>query len=224
MAVMQPADRRAFILAETRLIPVAHVPEISLHVADEALDIWQKTEDQLAEIGLPAPFWAFAWAGGQALARYVLDTPDIVRGRTVLDFASGSGLVAIAAMMAGARKAVASEIDDFALEAIRVNAEANGVEVEVAAGDLTETEGGDFDIVFAGDVFYERPMAEKLLPWLDGFVSRGVPVLVGDPGRAYLPKGRLGECATYQVPVVRDLEDSEIRKTTVWRLDPPAAA
>ncbi len=138
------ADRRAFILAETRLRPVPHAPEISLHVADEATELWRRTEEELGEMGLPPPFWAFAWAGGQALARYVLDHPELVRGRRVLDFASGSGLVAIAAARAGAASVEAAEIDDFAAEAIVLNAEANAVgdRISVSLGDLAGQDRG----------------------------------------------------------------------------------
>lgn len=210
-------DRRAFIRQHTALLPVPHAPVIRLHLAHEATELWQKTEEELATIGLPPPFWAFAWAGGQGLARYLLDHPDQVRGRRVLDFASGSGLVAIAAMMAGAAHAQASEIDGFALEAIGLNAEANGVAVEAAAGDVIGTDDG-WEVVCAGDVCYQRDMAEAVFAWLQTLARRGVTVLLGDPGRSYLPKAGLEPLARYQVPVTRALEDSEIKAVTVFRV------
>lgn len=213
---MTAAGRRAFILAHTRLLPVPHAPEIRLHVADEATALWQKTEDELGEIGLPPPFWAFAWAGGQALARYVLDHPDIVRGRRVLDFASGSGLVAIAAGLAGAREVSGCEIDAFAVAAMALNAEENGVTLDARIGDLVGVDEG-WDVVLAGDVSYERDMAARVTDWLESLHRRGATVLLGDPGRSYLAKGRLEQIAEYKVPVSRDLEDMEIKKTGVWR-------
>ena len=218
---MSPAaigeNRRALIQAETRLLPVPHAPELRLHLADEAIDLWQKTEDELAAIGLPPPFWAFAWAGGQALARYVLDTPQMVAGKQVLDFASGSGLCAIAAMKAGAASCLAVDIDPFALEAIGLNAAANGVEIAALQADLIGTDAG-WDVVFAGDVFYEHDMASRVFGWLDGLRQRGALVLIGDPGRSYLPKARLRTVATYQVPVTRALEDAEIKTSSVWQI------
>lgn len=210
-------DRRGFILAHTRLLPVPHAPEISLHVAEEATELWQKTEEELATIGLPPPFWAFAWAGGQALARYLLDHPETVRGRRVLDFASGSGLVAIAAAKAGAAEVLACDIDAFAAEAIALNAAANGVAVTARLDDLIGRDEG-WQVICAGDVCYERAMAESVIGWLSGLTIRGGEVLIGDPGRSYLPRDRLAELATYQVPVTRALEDAEIKKSSVWRL------
>ena len=209
------ADPAAFILAETRLHPVPHAPEILLHVADEATALWARTEEELGAVGLPPPFWAFAWAGGQALARYVLDRPGTVCGRTVLDFASGSGLVAIAAARAGAGRVEASDIDAFALAAIRLNARANGVVVEPVAEDLIGTDRG-WDTVLAGDICYERDLAARVVAWLEALARRGALVLVGDPGRSYLPRGRLEALATYEVPVTRTLEDADIKRTSVW--------
>jgi predicted nicotinamide N-methyase len=210
-------DRLAFIRAHTRLLPVPHAPEISLHVAEEATELWQKTEDELATIGLPPPFWAFAWAGGQALTRYVLDHPEVVRGKRVLDFASGSGLVAIAAAKAGAAEVIAADIDAFAAAAIGLNARANGVSIEARLDDLLGLDQG-WDVILAGDICYERELAGQVIEWLSGLSQRGATVLIGDPGRSYLPKDRLAEVATYQVPVTRALEDAEIKKSSVWRL------
>lgn len=210
----------AFVRAETRLLPVPLVPELSLHVADEAVPLWSKTEEELAEAGLPPPFWAFAWAGGQALARFLLDNPETVRGRRVLDVGSGSGLVALAAMKAGAAQATAVDVDRFALAAIALNAAANGVAIAVSGVDPIGRQRPAVDLVTVGDLFYERDLAERLLAWLDGFLAAGVPVLVGDPGRSYLPRARLEELASYETPVTRDLEDAEIKRSTVWRLIP----
>lgn len=214
-----PDDPAGFIHSNTRLLPVPHAPEIRLHVADEATDLWQRTEEELQAIGLPPPFWAFAWAGGQALARYVLDNPDVTDGARVVDFASGSGLVAIAAARAGARHVVASDLDPFAVAAIGLNAAANGVGDRVAAtsDDLLATDP-QADLVLAADVFYERDLAEAVTAWLVGLQARGVTVLIGDPGRTYLPRDRLDCLATYAVPVSRTLEDSEIKRSHVWRL------
>ena len=210
-------DRAAFIRSETRLLPVPHAPEIRLHVAEEATALWQKTEDELGEMGLPPPFWAFAWAGGPALARYILDHPTVVRGRSVLDVASGSGLVAIAAAMAGAADVQAADIDAFATEAIAVNAAANGVAVTPRLADLVGTDEG-WDVVLTGDIFYERDISERMWPWLSALDARGARVLIGDPGRSYLPKDKVEQIAQYRVRVTRDLEDADIKLSRVWRI------
>ena len=212
-------DRAAFITANTRVMVVPHAPEIVLHLADEATALWQKTEDELGEIGLPPPFWAFAWAGGQALARYVLDHPEIVRGRRVLDVATGSGLVAIAAAKAGAAEVTAVDIDAFCEVAVGLNARANGVEVTAETRDPTGSDNG-WDVILAGDICYEKSMTEEMLAWLGPIAAAGRTVLIGDPGRTYLPKDRLERLAEYEVPVTRELEDLEIKRTSVWRLRP----
>jgi predicted nicotinamide N-methyase len=213
---LSPQDAERFIAANTALMAPPHVPEIFLHLADEAHELWRRTEDELAEIGLPPPFWAFAWAGGQGLARYVLDHPETVRGRKILDFASGSGLVAIAAAMAGASSVVAADIDPFCQTAIRLNTEVNGVTVEFSGVDVIGTDAG-WDVVLAGDVFYDADFAGRLVPWFENLAARGAKILIGDPGRAYLPKSGLERLAIYEVPVTRALEDAEIKRTTVWR-------
>jgi predicted nicotinamide N-methyase len=215
------SDRKAFIRANTRLKPVPHVPEISLHVADEAVPIWQKTEEELDALGLPPPYWAFAWAGGQALARYVLDHPEAVAGRRVLDLASGSGLVAIAAARAGAAPVIAADIDAFTEAAISLNAEANDVYIEIVVQDLLDRDASPeprYDVILVGDLFYERDTAARALGFLDRHMAAGARVLIGDPGRTYLPKERLAQLAEYSVPVTRELEDMEIKRTTVWEL------
>ncbi len=213
---MNGSDHAAFIRAHTRLLPVPHAPEVALHVADEATELWSKTEEELGQMGLAPPFWAFAWAGGQALARYVLDRPALVAGRRVLDFASGSGLVAIAAAMAGAARVEACDIDPFAVEAIALNAAQNGVMVEAHLIDLVGADGG-WDVVLAGDICYQQDIAARVTEWLLALHRRGAVVLVGDPGRSYLPADRLEALATYAVPVTRALEDADIKRTCVWR-------
>ena len=220
-------DRKAFIRANTRLKPVAHVPEISLYVADEAVPIWQKTEEELQSMGLPPPYWAFAWAGGQALARYVLDNPESVAGKRVLDLAAGSGLVGIAAAKAGASPVTAADIDAFAEAAIYLNAEANDAYVDVIVLDILDTPAPAaprYDVILVGDLFYERDTAARALQFLDRQRATGTRVLIGDPGRTYLPKQRLTRLAEYSVPVTRELEDLEIKRTTVWELCPLPAA
>ncbi|MDH7802963.1 MULTISPECIES: methyltransferase [unclassified Rhizobium] len=209
-------DPERFILDNTGIMHPPHVPELRLHLASEAHELWLKTEEELEEIGLPPPFWAFAWAGGQGLARYVLDHPESVSGKRVLDFASGSGLVAIAAAKAGATAVLAADIDPWTETAIRLNAVLNGVDIKFTGLNLVG-KPVEADVLLAGDVFYDRAFADLLVPWFLELADKGVSVLVGDPGRAYLPRERLRAEATYQVPVTRALEDSEVKKTTVWR-------
>ncbi|NJM29912.1 MAG: methyltransferase [Rhizobiales bacterium] len=211
-------DRREFIRSHTSLLSPPLVPEVTLHLAHEALPIWQKTEEDLGEIGLPPPFWAFAWAGGQALARYVLDNSAIVSGRSVVDLASGSGLVAIAAMKAGASSVLAADIDGFAVTAIAINAALNGVRIEATPRDLLEIDPPPVDVILVGDLFYEKALAARTLEWLRTAEAKGTQVLIGDPGRSYLPKEKLTKIAEYSVPVSRDLEDAEIKRAAVWRL------
>lgn len=216
--MLKPGDRdfEAFVLANTAVLCPPHVPEIRLRLADEAHDLWLKTEAELEAIGLPPPFWAFAWAGGQALARFLLDHPERVAARRVVDFASGSGLVAIAAAKAGAAKVTAIDVDPFCRTAVRLNAALNGVDVPFDGNDPV---GGplDADILLAGDVFYDQAMATAVTPWFDCLARDGVTVLVGDPGRAYLPADRVEQLATYDVAVTRALEDAAVKRTTVWR-------
>ena len=210
--------RRDFIIENTRLMPVPLVPEIALHIAHEAVPLWQKTEAELGEMGLPPPFWAFAWAGGQALARYILDNPATVRRKTVLDLAAGSGLVGIAAMKAGAANVVAADIDGFALQAVSINAAANKVDVAACGDDLLDAPPPCVDVILVGDLFYEKSVADRLVTWLEAATAQEIDVLIGDPGRSYLPQDRLFSCASYDVPVTRDLEDAENKNSQVWRL------
>ncbi|MGU3573950.1 class I SAM-dependent methyltransferase [Brucellaceae bacterium C25G] len=215
---LQPDSERitSFIIENTRLQNLDFVPEIKLYLADEAHDLWHKTEAELAVIGLPPPFWAFAWAGGQGVARYILDNPELVRDKHILDFAAGSGLVGIAAMKAGARSVVGADIDVFTMPAMTLNAAANKVELTTISENLIGQDLG-WDVVLAGDVFYDKAFADLLIPWLRQLARRGVLVLMGDPGRAYLPEDDLSEQAFYQVPVTRALEDADIKNTRVWR-------
>ncbi len=210
-------DAPAFIRANTELIRPPLTPEIVLHLASEIVPIWRKTEEELAAEGVPPPFWAFAWAGGQALARWVTDHPECVRGRSVFDFASGSGLSAIAAAKAGAARVVANEIDAFAAAAIALNAKANDVSVACVIEDMIGRDDG-WETVLAGDVCYEREMAGRVFEWLRALTARGATVLLGDPGRNYLPTSHLQELAVYDVQTTRELEDREVRRTKVWRV------
>ena len=211
---LDPAD---FIRANTTLAAPPLVPEITLYLATEVVPLWRKTEEEIETQGVPPPYWAFAWAGGQALARYVLDNPQLVGGRRVLDFGAGSGLLAIAAAKAGAARVLAADIDPFAAAAIALNCAVNGVAVETTTSDIIGA-AGDRDIVLVGDMCYERPLAERLLAWLADCTRRGADVLLGDPGRSYFPKSGVENLATYRVPTSRELEDREIRETGVYRL------
>jgi len=216
-APARPADPVAFIRANTEITAPPLVPEIRLHLASELVPIWQESERALEEIGVPPPFWAFAWAGGQALARYLLDQPETVRGRHVLDFAAGSGLAGIAAALAGAGRVEAVEIDAYAAAAAALNAELNGAAVTVTVADRIGRDEG-WEVVLAGDVCYEQPMAERAITWLRGLAGRGALVLIGDPGRAYLPKVGLERVTAYGVRTTREIEDTDVRNTGVWRL------
>jgi predicted nicotinamide N-methyase len=216
------ASRRvpeSFVRAQTRPIRPALVPEITLLVATDVVALWEAiAADGAAEGSVPPaepPFWAAAWPGGQALARYVLDHPDVVRGRSVLDLGSGSGLVAVAAALAGAADVVASEIDPYGLAAIAVNTEVNAVSGISVAGDLLDREPPEVSVVLAGDVCYDRLMTERVLPFMEEARRRGIDVLIGDPGRPYLPHDRLTALSVVQVP---DTEGSQLRSTTVWRM------
>ena len=206
-----------FIQGNTRLARVPFVPEVSLYLAEEPIGLWERTESDSGGAQLPPPFWAFAWAGGQAIARLVLDDPAFVAGRRVLDVAAGSGLVAIAAAKAGAASVRAVEIDPLAIAAVGLNAAANDVRVEASLEDVLDGDGGDADVVFAGDVFYSREMAARMLAFAQRAVVRGAAVLVGDPGRAYLPREHLELVAEYDVPVIVELEDTPVKHTSVWR-------
>ena len=211
-------DRARFIRANTTLMTPPLVPEVQLYLAHEAVPLWQKTEEELGEMGLAPPFWAFAWAGGQALARHVLDHPELVGGKRVVDLASGSGLVGIAAMKAGAASVVAADIDAFSVEAIGINADINRVCIEATGRDLLDQPATGADVILVGDLFYEKVLAKKVFAWLEEAEGRGIVTLIGDPGRSYLPRDRLTKLGEYKVEVTRDLEDAEVKLTSVWRL------
>lgn len=221
-AKLNPADQAsaaAFIVANTRPLTPPLVPEITLYLAEESLPIWQKTEEELGEMNVPPPYWAFAWAGGQALARFIVDNPGLLAGKRVLDLGTGSGLTAIAAMKAGAASVLASDLDHIALAAVHLNAGLNGVEVQTTADNLLERRPGAFDVVLVGDLFYERALADLVSRFIDDAAAAGALVLIGDPQRNYFPKGRFVSAGEYRVPVTRELEDAEIKRTSVWRLD-----
>lgn len=221
-------DPLAFVLENTILKQPSLVPELKLYLADEAIPLWQMTADELDEADIPIPFWAFAWAGGQAVSRYIFDTPDLVRDKRILDIGSGSGLVALAALKAGAVSVVANDIDPLAIAAIGANAKANVLPDRLsfesqsildAPAPSTSSAAG-FDIVFAGDICYEEPMSSRMVDCLKRYVEAGAHVIIGDPGRTYLPREMLVELAVYNVPTPRELEDSDLRRSTVWTLPP----
>ncbi|MGH8890924.1 MAG: class I SAM-dependent methyltransferase [Acidothermaceae bacterium] len=227
---MPDPERYIAVVASTELRPVPFVPEISLHIAENAYDVWEITNSGASDdTQTPVPYWSFPWAGGQALARYILDNPELVRGRRVLDVAAGSGLVAIAAALAGAAVSVANDIDDFAAAAQDLNARANGVVIEMSTADLLDgaahagsgsgsgSKRAAYDVVLAGDVCYEREFSGRILGFLHRMAAGGAVVLLGDPGRTYLPTDGIAEVATYDVPTTLALENSETKRTTIWR-------
>jgi predicted nicotinamide N-methyase len=219
-AHLDPTDHdsaRRFIIENTRLLAPPLVPEIVLHLAAESLPIWQKTEDELGEMNVPPPYWAFAWAGGQAVARYLLDHPEICRAQTVLDLGAGSGISAIAAAKAGARTVIAADIDKLALAACALNARANAVQLEITGIDLLAEPPGGQGVIIVGDLFYERQLADRVLNYISQAKALGSVVYIGDPQRSYFPHGRFTKLEEYQVPVTRELEDVLIKRTAVWR-------
>ncbi|HEY8729319.1 MAG TPA: 50S ribosomal protein L11 methyltransferase [Acidothermaceae bacterium] len=223
---MTTVDHHIAVMASTTLQPVPLVPEIVLHCAANAYEVWTLTG--AGDESAPMPFWSFPWAGGQAVARYLLDQPHTVRGRSVLDLAAGSGLVGIAAALAGASQVMANDIDPYAAAAQELNARANGVTLITLTGDLlgdTVLSGDGLDadlsaadIVLAGDVCYERELSDRMLAFLLRCRARGADVLLGDPGRTYLPREHLTPVASYEVPTTLELEDRQLKSTTVFRL------
>ena len=212
---MPDVEHYITVVAATTLLPTPLVPEVSLYCAENAYDVWRLTD--AGDESAPMPFWSFPWAGGQALARYLLDHPDVVAGRRVLDLAAGSGLVAIAAALAGAAEVTANDIDPYAAAAQEMNAKTNGVQLTVVMGDLLNGET-DAEVVIAGDVCYERDLSDRMLAFLLRARVRGADVLLGDPGRTYLPRERLAEVASYDVPTTLVLEDQQTKRTTIWTL------
>jgi len=213
-------DPAGFIRGNTRLEAPALVPEIALHLASELVPLWQASEVELERLNVPPPYWAFAWAGGQALARYLLDNAELVRGKAVLDFGAGSGLQGLAAAKAGASRVLALDIDPFACAAIELNAAANGVAVDVSSEDLIGDPCAAFAVILAGDVCYERPMAGRVELWLKQLAGEGKTVLMGDPGRTYLPREGLERVTGYAVKTTREIEDTDLRNAVVWRVLP----
>jgi predicted nicotinamide N-methyase len=211
-------DAAEFIRAQTRLAAPSAVPELQLHLATEVTPLWQSTEDQFRTGHLPPPFWAFAWPGGQGMARYILDHPEIVRGKRIVDFASGSGIVAIAAMRAGAKQALAVDIDPLALAAITLNAQANKVKIDLSDGLDLMKPYKKADLILAGDICYQQSLATSVTRWLRLCVEANVEVLLADPGRAYVPQEGLSRIGSYDIPTSRELEDQDSRHVTVWRM------
>ena len=220
---MTPAERRSFIRAHTTVGPAPFVAEIRLHLGGEAMPLWEAAALADARLPVPPPYWAWPWAGGQALARYVLDHPGLVGGRRVADIGSGGGIVALAAALAGARTVTAIDIEPYATEAARLNAKVNGVVLQLVEADPVGTDDG-WDVVLAGDVWYEAELAAHLGPWLRSLAGRGALVLTGDLGRAYLPPDGTEELARMVVPTLVDLEDVTEKEARVLRLLPPSSA
>jgi len=206
-----------FVLRDhTRIGSAPLTPELRFHLADPQSDLWRQEEEALMAQGLPSPFWAFAWGGGQALARLVLDQPELVKDKRVLDFACGCGVAGIAAAKAGADLVTGTEIDAFAVHAARANARLNDVAMQVLHADLVGADDG-WDVVLAGDVFYETEAGAAITDWLESLHDRGALVLIGDPGRAYLPKDKLSVMARFEAPKAGDLEDQDVGAARVWR-------
>jgi predicted nicotinamide N-methyase len=220
VATPSPANLRAFVRRQTRLLPLADLPGIRLHLADDVTTVWHRAGALLGETDASLPYWAFAWSGGLALARYLLDHPEEVAGQRVLDVASGSGLCAIAAVKAGAASVQAIDIDPLSAAAVAINARANGVRIGFTLGDATAISPSAGDVILAGDICYEEGMAARLLDWLRSGASDGARVLLGDPGRTYLPEG-LTRLASYRVRSSREIEEAETKDSSVFTIAAP---
>jgi len=216
--VTAAAARRAFVLRHTRLQPVPGLEEIRLHLADEVLPLWHAVQVETGDPDTPLPYWAVAWGGGLAVARYLRDRPEVVTGQRVLDLAAGSGLCAIAASQAGASAVIAADIDAFAAAAIAINARANALRVTVVQRDVIGEEPPDVDVILAGDCWYEAGLAARVLPWLRSAEERGIRVVIGDPGRPHLPIDELVELASYEVRTTTELEDLGLRQGRIYAL------
>ena len=214
------SSARAFVVRQTNLRPVPGLEEIRLHMAAEVLPLWRALEVETKDPDPPLPYWAFAWAGGLAIGRYLREHPEVVAGKRVFDLAAGSGLCAIAAMNAGAAEATAADIDVYAAAAIELNAAANRCRVAVVRHDVLDEDPPDADVILAGDCWYEAGLAERVLPWLLRARDRGIEILVGDPGRRYLPTGDLVELARYEVRTTTELEDLELKQGLVFAMRP----
>jgi predicted nicotinamide N-methyase len=213
-------ELRAFIRGNTELLTPPLIPEIKLYLASEVVPLWQATEEELAKQGLPPPFWAFAWAGGQALARFILDEPEWVAGKRVFSFAAGSGLEAIASAKSGAVTVAANEIDPYALASIELNAKQNECELLVISGDQIGSQLHDYDVIIAGDVCYEQGLSQRIDEWLQVLADAGKTVLIGDPKRTYFNAGDRERLRVYAVQTTRELEDTDIRNAGVWKINP----
>ncbi len=211
-------QRRGLVGARTRLQSPPLVPELRLHLADDMDAAWSSLQTELDDGDLAPPFWAFAWLGGQAVARHVLDHPRLVRGRRVLDLAGGSGLCGLAALRAGAAQVTVVDVDPLAAEATRLNAHVNALPVDVECADPLDEPPPPVDVLLAGDVFYDAEMSERVQPWLLAARAAGTRVIVGDPGRHYLPRGLMDELAEYDVPTTRELEGVELKRVRVYDL------
>lgn len=209
---------RAFVMHHTQVRPVPGLEEIRLHLADEVLPLWRAVQVETSDPDAPLPYWGFAWAGGLAIGRYLRDHPEAVAGRRVFDIASGSGQCAIAALHAGAAEATGADIDAFAAAAIELNARVNGRRVSIVRRDVLDEDPPDVDVILAGDCWYEAPLAERVLPWLKRARDSGIDVLVGDPGRLYLPTGELVLLGTYEVRTTTELEDLERKQGLVYAM------
>jgi predicted nicotinamide N-methyase len=214
------ASPRAFVVRQTRLRPVPGLEQVRLHLADDVLPLWRAVQIETNDPDAALPYWAFAWAGGLAVGRYLQEHPDVVAGRRVFDVASGSGLCAIAALHAGATAVIGADIDPFAAAAIALNARANGRRVTVVNRDVLDEDAPDVDVILAGDSMYEAELAGRILPWLRLALARGIDVLIGDPGRRYLPTNELVELASYDVRTTTELEDLEHKQGRVFSLRP----
>jgi predicted nicotinamide N-methyase len=212
------SSARAFVLRHTRLGPVPGIEGLRLHLGDEILPLWHAAQVETHDPDAPLPYWAFAWGGGLAIARYLADHPEVVAGRRVVDVASGSGVCAIAALRAGASASTAIDIDPFAVAAMRLNARANHVRLTTVERDVLDEEPPDADVVLAGDCWYEAGFAARITPWLRAARNRGLDVLIGDPGRRYLPTDELEELACYEVRTTTELEDLDRKDARVYRL------
>jgi predicted nicotinamide N-methyase len=219
---LETDDPAAFIRENTVVEAPRLVPEIKLHLVHEITPIWEATEKEMNEVDLSPPYWAFAWAGGQALARYIIDNPAIVAGKTVLDFGAGGGIAGIAAAMAGAARIEAADIDPFAAAAVALNAALNGASVEITTRDLIDVEPA-WDVILAGDICYEGPVAARIEAWFRRISASGVRVYIGDPGRTYLPKEGLEKITAYAVRTTREIEDTDLRNACVWQVLPAPA-
>ncbi|NLJ26898.1 MAG: methyltransferase [Deltaproteobacteria bacterium] len=215
-----PSKRKVFILENTQLTPPHLCPEIQLHLITDSCPLWHATEPDIERLGIGDPYWGFCWAGGQALARYLLDHPEEVAGKRVIDFGAGCGVEAVAAMMSGAAFLLASDIDPLAVEATRLNALVNGVSMETTTRDLVGDPLTGFDVLLAGDMFYDPAFSRSVLSWFAALTARGMKILLGDPSRGNIKDTPVEPLASYQAPSDVDLVGKYLQKTTVYAIAP----